>query len=409
MKKKDDLTRLLFSISSLVDLGQEVTSSDNFSRRMKTALYVITGTFSVPKAALLRYNPQRYKLELLASKGLKDVDGISMQIKTKAVKAIEKNEPHAINTSGKDAFYGQSKDLFKKTQAKTFIPLFAKDEFVGAIILGKRLSREGYLKTEKDVLKIIANQIAITLHNSNLFKSLSSKVNENKRLYENMRHIYHDTIQAFAAAIDAKDVYTKNHSFRVSRYAVAIAMELGWKEKDVEAIYVAGLLHDIGKITIDRGVINKGEDLSVSELSEIKRHPQISYNILSKINFPWKDLVHFVKHHHERVDGRGYPDSLSGEGLSDGVKILALADAFDAMTTDRPYRKKLHLSEALKEVRKCLGTQFDSKISNIFFRVLQKELKGQSKEAQILPHLDKEFDPAIIITLLEGIIAELSA
>ena len=152
-----------------------------------------------------------------------------------------------------------------------------------------------------------------------------------------MRHIYNDTIKAFAAAIDAKDVYTKNHSFRVAKYAVAIAGELGWKEKDVEAIYVAGLLHDIGKITIDRGVINKGEDLSVSELSEIKRHPQISYDILSKINFPWKDLVHFVKHHHERIDGRGYPDSLQGEELSDGVKILAIADAFDAMSRAYSY------------------------------------------------------------------------
>lgn len=376
---------------------------------MKTALYVITGTFSVPKAALLRYNPQRYKLELLASKGLKDVDGISMQIKTRAVKAVEKNEPHAINTSGRDAFYGQSKDLFKKTQAKTFIPLFAKDEFVGAIILGKRLSREGYLKTEKDVLKIIANQIAITLHNSSLFKKLAAKVNENKRLYENMRHIYHDTIQAFAAAIDAKDVYTKNHSYRVARYAVAVAKELGWKEKDIEGIYVAGLLHDIGKIIIDSKVLNKSEGLSLTEMSEIKRHPHISYDILSKIRFPWKDLVYFVRHHHERVDGKGYPDSLTGTDLSEGMKILALADAFDAMTTDRPYRKKLSLTEALHEVKKCLGTQFDSRISNVFFRVLQKESKGETKEAQILPHLDKDFDPAIIITLLEGIIAELSA
>ena len=136
------------------------------------------------------------------------------------------------------------------------------------------------------MLKVVANQIAITLHNSSLFRRLTNKVNENKKLYENMRHIYNDTIQAFAAAIDAKDVYTKNHSSRVAKYAVAIAREFGWKEKDVEAIYVAGLLHDIGKITIDRGVINKGEDLSVSELSEIKRHPQISYDILSKINFP---------------------------------------------------------------------------------------------------------------------------
>ena len=410
MKKKDDLKRLLFSLSSLVDLGQEVTSSDNFSRRMKTALFVITGMFSVPKAALLAYNQNRYKLELLISKGLKELDGISMQIKTKDIKAFGKNEPCSINISGnKSVFYGQSEDLFKKLHAKTFIPLFAKDEFVGAIILGKRLSKDSYLKSEKDVLKVIANQIAITLHNANLFRSLSNKVNENKRLYQNMRHIYHDTIQAFAAAIDAKDVYTKNHSYRVARYAVAIARESGWKEKEIEAIYVAGLLHDIGKITIDRGVINKGEDLSVSELSEIKRHPQISYDILSKINFPWKDLVHFVRHHHERVDGMGYPDSLNGEELSEGVKILALADAFDAMTTDRPYRKRLSLSEALGEVKKCLGTQFDGKISNIFFKVLKKELKGDIREAQILPHLTKDFDPTIITTLLEGITAELSA
>ena len=143
------------------------------------------------------------------------------------------------------------------------------------------------------MLKVVANQIAITLHNSNLFKKLTNKVNENKRLYENMRYIYHDTIQAFAAAIDAKDSYTRNHSYRVAKYAVAIARELGWKEKDVEAIYVAGLLHDIGKIIIDRKVLNKGGGLSLTEMSEIKKHPQISYNILSKINFPWKDLCVF--------------------------------------------------------------------------------------------------------------------
>ena len=119
--------------------------------------------------------------------------------------------------------------------------------------------------------------------------------------------------------------------------------------------------------------------------------------------------MYFVRHHHERVDGNGYPDSLTGADLSEGMKILALADAFDAMTTDRPYRKKLPLLEALKEVKKCLGTQFDDKTSNIFFKVLKKELKGDIREAQILPHLDKDFDPTIITTLLETITAELSA
>ena len=409
MAEKRNITRLIFSISSLVDLGQEVTSAKSFNERMKTALYVVTGMFSVPKAALLVYNSNQQRLKLLTHKGLKDTTWGNIHVKAKHIKSFSKNEPYSLSKIKTNFLYNPNTEALEKFHTKTFIPLFAKDEFVGAICLGKRLSRPSYLRSEKNVLKVVANQIAITLHNSSLFRRLTNKVNENKKLYENMRQIYNDSIKAFAAAIDAKDVYTKNHSFRVAKYAVAIAGELGWKEKDVEAIYVAGLLHDIGKITIDRGVINKGEDLSVSELSEIKRHPQISYDILSKINFPWKDLVHFVKHHHERIDGRGYPDSLQGEELSDGVKILAIADAFDAMTTDRPYRKKLSLTEALHEVKKCLGTQFDRRISNVFFRVLQKEIKGETKEAQILPHLDKGFNPTVITSLLETITAELSA
>lgn len=410
MKGKWDLKRLMFNMSALVDLGQEVTSSKVFREKMKAALYVVTGMFSVPKAALFVNNSNRHSLELLAYKGLREIDGTDIHIKSRHIKAFnKKNKPYKINEIKNKSFYENNNSAFKKLQIKTFIPLFAKDEFVGAITLGKRLSRESYLKSEKDVLKVVANQMAITLHNSNLFKKLSNKVAENKGLYENMRHIYHDTIQAFAAAIDAKDVYTKNHSYRVARYAVAIVRELRWKERDIEGIYVAGLLHDIGKIIIDKGVINKGEKLNAMEIIEIKKHPQVSYDILSKIKFPWKDVVDFVRHHHERIDGKGYPDSLAETELSDGVKILALADAFDAMTTDRPYREKLSLSEALREVKKCLGTQFDSKISNVFFRVLQKEIKGDIKEPQILPHLDKDFDLTIITTLLEGIIAELSA
>lgn len=409
MKRKWDLKRLIFNISSLVDLGQEVTSSKGFNEKMKTTLYVVTGMFSVPKAALFVYDSNHHRLELLTYKGLREIDGISLYIKARHTKTFNKNEPHNIDEIRNNSFYEHNNNAFKKLHTKTFIPLFAKDEFVGAITLGKRLVRASYLQSEKDVLKVVANQMAITLHNSSLFKKLTAKVSENKGLYENMRHIYHDTIQAFAAAIDAKDAYTKNHSYRVARYAVAIAEELEWKEKDVEGIYVAGLLHDIGKIIIDKGVMNKGEELSIMEMSEIKKHPQISYDIISKIRFPWKDVAHFVRHHHERVDGKGYPDSLQGEELSDGVKILAIADAFDAMTTDRPYREKLSLFDALREVNKCLGAQFDGKISNVFFRVLKKEIKGEIREAQIIPHLDKDFDPTVINTLLEGITAELLA
>lgn len=385
------LKRLLFSIASLVDLGQEATSSKDLSSKMKSALYVITGTFSVPTAALFVYHPQQRSLELLVEKGYKKsaLQEVKLSVLPHHVDHFSANEPHPVHEMAKSSFYERNDRVFSKLQAKLFIPLFAKDEFVGAISLGKKLGGATFRQSEKDVLRVVAHQMAITLYNAMLFLELAKKAAENKKLYESMRRIYHDTVQAFSAAIDAKDGYTKNHSYRVACYAVAIARELGWKKKEVEGIYIAGLLHDIGKIIIDTRVIKKGEGLTTPEINEIRRHPQISYDILSKINFPWRNIEQFVLHHHERMDGKGYPDALRSAELSDGVKILALVDAFDAMTTDRPYRDKLGLDEAFREVIKCGGTQFDEQITKTFLNLLHKEMNGEVKELQILPHLQQ--------------------
>ena len=389
LNKKLDLKRLLFSMASLVDLGQEATSSKDLSAKMKAALYVITGMFSVPTAALFVYHPQRKLLRLFVEKGrrVRERQVKGLPLLPAHIKRFRMNDPHTLRDMAESAFFVRNKEVFSDLQTTIFLPLFAKGDFVGAIALGQKLGRAPFRQGEKDVLRVIAHQMAITLHNARLFLEVAKKAAENKKLYSSMQQIYQDTIQAFATAIDAKDEYTKDHSYRVASYAVAIARELGWKKKDVEGIYIAGLLHDIGKIIIDVKVINKGATLSTPELTEIRKHPQISYNILSKIRFPWKNIENFVLHHHERLDGKGYPDSLKEAELSDGVKILALVDAFDAMTSDRPYRDKLPVSEALKEVTRCKGTQFDTKITNTFFNVLRKELNGEVKEPHILPHL----------------------
>ncbi len=383
------LKRLMFSIASLVDLGQEATSSKDLPAKMKSALYIISGTFSVPKAALFIYHPQNRSLERLADKGYKGSarQEIQLSVLPRHIKQFHGNEPHSLKEMAGSSFYEQNDQVFAKLQARLFIPLFARDEFVGAIALGEKLGRASFRQNEKDVLKVVAHQMAITLYNAALFGELTKKAAENKKLYESMRRIYHDTVQAFSAAIDAKDGYTKDHSYRVACYAVAIARELGWKKKEVEGLYVAGLLHDIGKIIIDTSLIKKGEGLTSLEKIEINKHPQISYDILSKINFPWKNIERFVLHHHERLDGKGYPDALQSSELSDGEKILALVDAFDAMTTDRPYRDKLGLDEAFHEVMKCCGTQFDDRITDVFFNLLLRELSGEVKDPQITPHL----------------------
>ncbi|HUI46788.1 MAG TPA: HD domain-containing phosphohydrolase [Nitrospirota bacterium] len=383
------LKRLMFSIGSLIDLGQESTSSKDLSAKMKAALYVITGTLSVPSAALFVYHPVRKDLDLLVAKGTRDrnLQEIRLNAKTQHIKQLIMNDPHMLRDMADTAFFRHNQEAFAKLKAKVFLPLFAKEEFVGALTLGRKLGGLPYRQGEKDVLRIIAHQMAITIHNAHLFLELAKKAEENRRLYKNMQRIYHDTIQAFAAAIDAKDGYTKDHSYRVASYAVAIAKELGWKKKDVEGIYIAGLLHDIGKIIIDTKVIKKDEKLTAVEVNEIRKHPQISYDILSKVNFPWKNVDYFVRHHHERMDGNGYPDALREGDLSEGVKILTLVDAFDAMTTDRPYRDKLGLDKTFEEVMKCCGTQFDENIARTFFNLLLRELSGEVKRPQILPHL----------------------
>lgn len=388
--KKLDLKRLIFSLASLVDLGQEVTSSKDMAEQMRAALYIVTGIFSVPAAALFTYNSQRRKLELLAQKGYKDKvrQDATLSVLVRQIEQFRRNEPHSLDEIAGSAFIEQNGMVFSKLQTRVFIPLFAKDEFVGALALGRKLGRASYRRNDREVLRVIAHQLAIKLHNAKLFLELTKKATENKKLYHSMLRIYQETIQAFSAAIDAKDEYTKDHSYRVATYAVAIARELGWKKKDLEGIYVAGLLHDIGKIIIDTGVIRKGEELTALEFNEIKKHPQVSYAILSKIKFPWKNIEHLVLHHHERPDGKGYPDSLVAPELSEGVKILTLADAFDAMTTDRPYRRKMGIEEAFREVVRCGGTQFDKKITDTFFNVLRKELNGDVKEPQVLPLLN---------------------
>jgi putative nucleotidyltransferase with HDIG domain len=388
MGKPWDLKRMLFNLSALVDLGQEVTSAKAYAERMRTAVYVITGMFSVPRAALFVHDPDQRCLDYVTGKGIVEMQGVRLSLRSSDVRQLPRNEPFLIHDMRAVPFFQRYAEVLAQLDARVAVSLFAKDEFIGILTLGRRLSRKTYLRSEWDVLKVAAHQLASAVHNARLFTQHAEKARENKRLYEDMRRIYQETIEAFAAAIDAKDEYTKHHSYRVAHYASAIARQMGWRREQVEAIYIAGLLHDIGKITIDRGVINKSSDLTIQEREEIRSHPQISYEILSKIRFPWKEVVHFIRHHHERPDGKGYPDALGEQDLSDGVKILALSDAFDAMTSDRPYRQRLPLAEAVREIERCAGTQFDLRISAFFIKMLEREIKGKSHGQPILENLN---------------------
>jgi putative nucleotidyltransferase with HDIG domain len=391
-----ELKKALYNISALADLGQEITSANHFHEKIKSVFYVITGTFLANKGAILFYDKSIKKLNTLTQKGFSP-DELDC-VRPAELMSLGKNEPYLI---GDDS-------VLTVAGAEILVPLWVRDEFIGVLLLSGKLTVGPYTPEDIELLNVIANQIAVALNNHSLFMDLSDKLEENRRLYEEMRHIYHGTLQAFAAAIDAKDAYTQNHSHRVAKYSAAIARELGWNEHDIEGIYVAGYLHDVGKLAISNALLNKVTPFTPEELAEVKKHSTLSHTITAKIKFPWKNVEDMVWHHHERLDGHGYPEALAHESLSDGVRILSLADSFDAMTSQRPYRKKMDVQTAIVELRKCLDSQFDNKIMLVFCKVLDKEIKGELPEPDILPHLDRDSDLSIISSLLEGIIVELS-
>lgn len=190
--------------------------------------------------------------------------------------------------------------------------------------------------------------------------------------YVDMRENYFSTIEALVKAIEAKDKYTRGHSDRVARYAVAIARELKLPEDKIECIRFMGILHDLGKIGICETILNKEECLLDNEWEVIRNHPVIGETIIKDIKFLYK-IGPGVRHHHERYDGRGYPDRLQGQEIPLEARIIAVADCYDAMTSDRSYRRRRSRIEALQELSRVTGSQLDPGLVEVFCRVVPDE------------------------------------
>ena len=191
-------------------------------------------------------------------------------------------------------------------------------------------------------------------------------------LYTKMRKVYLDTIRALAAAIDAKDPYTKGHSERVAETSVALAQELNLSDKDIENIEYTALLHDIGKIGIADSILGKNSSLTNKEFDKIKEHTVMGAKIIEPVDF-LKNSYKAIYHHHEKYNGKGYPDGIKSEDIPILARIIAVADAYDAMGSDRPYRKKLNKDKILKELKDQSGKQFDPEVVKALISVLDRE------------------------------------
>jgi putative nucleotidyltransferase with HDIG domain len=232
------------------------------------------------------------------------------------------------------------------------------------------------LKSEIKRLNQVTREQNFKLQDMN--RNLEGKVRERtKQLaakHQELRDAYVQTIAALANAVDAKDAYTRGHSERVGVYASKIAREMSLPKEFIERVYIAGLLHDVGKIGIRDAVITKPDRLTPEEYEEIKEHPAIGAKILEPVSF-LADVVPCVRHHHEWFDGseRGYPTRLAGESIPFPSRIILVADTVEAMSSDRPYRKALPLEVVYSEMHKYSGSQFDPRCVEAFLRVLDRE------------------------------------
>lgn len=385
--------KLIHTFGALADLGQEIAGRGDFTEMVRTSMHLLLGTLALRRGAVS---------ECLEEGELRCVSVWGVGEKLFAEFSINDAEKQEFltgaaseflisNDTTSNSFVKRYRERLLGEGIELILPMIVRDEVTGLVLLGRKASGEEFSGDDFETIRAMVRHIGVGIHTHRLLEQVAQRAEENRRLYEELRTIYSATVRAFAAAIDIKDKYTQGHSERVGRYSEIIARELGWSEEEVEGIQIAGYLHDIGKLVVDRDIINAPYAINAKESSELNRHPAAGYEILAPINHPYADIPLMAKYHHERLDGRGYPDGLVDEQIPIGAKIVSLADSFDAMTTDRPYRRRRSFEDVVRDLRQNSGKQFDGKVVAAFARAMLKEVNGTTKERRIMKMLGKDY------------------
>ncbi|MCK5534411.1 response regulator [bacterium] len=248
-------------------------------------------------------------------------------------------------------------EQFAEVSSGISAPLLTKGKLLGVVNLCRQGIVNKFTQRDLTMLSVFVAPTAIAVENVNL--------------YEDLDELFISIVKTLAAAIDAKDSYTSGHSERVTMFSIIIAKELGLNETSKRNIQLAGLLHDIGKIGVSKEILTKKERLTREDWIEIHQHPIMGATILIPIK-QLKTVIPGIRHHHERYDGNGYPDKLQGPEIPLFARIIAVADTFDALTSERPYRGKLSEEMAVKEIERCSGSQFDPDIVKAFLSGYKK-------------------------------------
>jgi HD-GYP domain-containing protein (c-di-GMP phosphodiesterase class II) len=385
--------KLIHTFGALAELGHEVSQKNNFQEMIRTSLHLLLGSLAIMRGGVARYSRFGHELNMLAVRGLGDDFPLSMTLCYEDERQFLTNGlvPIEISQAKVLPFFQIYDRSFEKKKIELLVPLVIRDEIVGVVLLGEKANGEPYTSYDKDIICAMTRHIGVGIAQRNLMAELERRADENRRLYDDLRMTYKDTVKAFAKAIDCKDTYTEGHSVRVGRYTEIIATELGWSAEQVEGAAIAGYLHDVGKLTVDRNIINAPYRINAKESAELNKHPAIGYEILLPIHHPYTDVPLAAKYHHERLDGRGYPDELEDREIPYIAKIVCLADSFDAMTSDRPYKRRRAANEIVEDLKLNAGKQFAPELVTAFCSAMLKELTLQTKQKKFRKLLGKDY------------------
>jgi len=242
------------------------------------------------------------------------------------------------------------------------VPLKNNEHLAGMLLLGHKNTREPYSNEERRLLLTVSCDVAGSIDSANRYEIIKQKHSELQKAIDGI-------IYAVTLVVESRDPYTAGHQRRVAGLARTIASEMGLSEWQIMGVYIAGLLHDVGKVAVPTEILSKPGKITQNEFSIIKTHCQIGYEILKKIEFPWPVTMAILQHH-ERLDGSGYPSGLAAGEIIVEARILGVADVVEAMSSHRPYRPALGLERALAEISKGIGTLYDPEVANTCLKLL---------------------------------------
>ncbi len=363
-KRNTELEETVKRLSSLHRLGISLYSLLDVEQVMRQIITIVVQQLQAQRASLMLIDEESQEMRICAAYGLSEE--VVRKARVKVGEGIsgcvaQIGEPLLVEDISADPRFqkrmGRSyvTDSFISAPLLLSVPIKVQERVVGVINVNNKTTGNVFNQADLDFVSTLASQAALAI--------------ENARLFEGIKTANLDTIRALAEALETKDAYTRGHSDRTMRHAVAIAQRMQLAERDIEWIRYAAILHDVGKIGIPEGILNKAGKLTQHEYNVMKKHPLLGAEVIHEIKH-LMPVVPLVRHDHERWDGQGYPSGLRGKDIPLGARIIAAVDAFDAMTSNRPYRKAMPLDAAADELRRCAGTQFDPEVVTVFLEIL---------------------------------------